>query len=129
MIGRRNVRIPVFRYQQLNTYPEQQRCADKLEVGVLEQRNGKDRQHNTHEDGGARTPGDGLLLLVRRQRPGRQGDHHRIVPRQHDVHDNDLEQRNPEILHCERDIHDLLFLYWMSIDKPRVFLHAAKRGV
>src|SRR5262249_32883225 len=62
----------------------------------LSQGNREEREHDPQDDGRGRAPGDGLLLLLRRQRTGGQRDHYGVVSRQDDVDPNDLEQGRPQ---------------------------------
>jgi hypothetical protein len=67
-----------------------------LRYGQAQQLDGDDRQHDPHHHRGAAAPGDGALLLIDRQAPGGECDHHGVVAREDDVHADDLHQRDPE---------------------------------
>jgi hypothetical protein len=82
--------------QQLHADPEQQHRADDLQVRVVQQLDGEQRQHDAQHDRRRTAEEHGLLALAIRQAARGQRDHHRVVTRQQDVDPDDLAQGHPE---------------------------------
>src|ERR1700682_1820292 len=86
---------------QLYADPQQQRAADQLEVGIPKQVHREKSQHNAQDDRPEYATEDAVLALPPRQIAASECDHHRVVPRQQDIDQDDLQRRKPELRRTE----------------------------
>src|SRR5882762_2390364 len=106
-----SVAAVVLGNQQLHRDPEQQRAADELEVGKLQQLDRDDGEHDAQHHRRCGSPDDRLLLLVRRQGARRQSDHDGVVAGQDDVDPDDRPEPEPE-LRRQKLFHSALSSRW-----------------
>src|SRR5439155_18184715 len=79
---------------QFDTDPEQQRAPDQLEPGISEQAHREEREHDPQRDRAEHAPEDALAPLTLPQVPTGKRDDDRVVARQQNVDENDLDDRN-----------------------------------
>src|SRR6266513_1048577 len=101
----------ILRDQQLHRDPEQERAAQELEVGKLQQLDRDDGEHDAQHHRRTRTPDDRLILLVPRQRARGERDHDGVVAGQDDVDPDDGSEAEPE-LRRQKLLHLAVYSLW-----------------
>ena len=77
---------------QLPRHPQQHQAAGEQQSHDLEELHRHRREPDAHQGRGCDADGDDAGPILRRQPRGGHADHDRVVPREHEVDDDDLKQ-------------------------------------
>src|SRR5262249_2744496 len=89
---------------ELDPDPNQQRGADELQPREEKELNGKEREDDPQDDGADHAVEDAERFLLAGQVAAGERDDHRVVARQQDVDNDNLEGRNPELRRKELQV-------------------------
>jgi hypothetical protein len=106
----------LFGREQLAGDPHQGKAAGQHEARQVEDVDDEDRHDGAHGDGAEGAPEDHLALGVLGQVAGDQADDQGVVARQHEVDQDDSEQRRHEAGRQEVEFHG-------SLQQKRTFLN------